>query len=81
MYQISLAVETFTTMPNIHIDKLLQRAVYANERSANGRKGRASSTVNRPEARDRRQIFEFAAFAWRETREKKKETEQERCSS
>lgn len=71
---MSLAVGPSTTIPNIHIDKLVQRAVYANERSANGKKGRACNTVNRPATRDRRQIFEFEAFAWRETRKKKKET-------
>ena len=76
---VSLVVATSTTIPNTHIDKLVEQAVYANGRSANGKEGRASSAVNRPAARDRRQIFEFAAFAWRGTRKKKKEGSRRGC--
>lgn len=43
VYQASLAVETFMAICAIHIDKFMERAVYANERSAEAKKGRGFS--------------------------------------
>lgn len=43
VYQASLVVETFMAICAIHIDKFMERAVYANERSAEAKKGRGFS--------------------------------------